>query len=79
MKLYNYYTRITFLRGPSEAVQLKGREKFRIETFHPIINTLEACLKEQLESYQEINRRFSFVSELKTIHPEHLRTKCREF
>lgn len=72
-------TRITFLEGPSETVQLNGKEKFRIETFLPIIDTLDAHLKQRSESYKEVNKRFSFLSQLKTIDSDQLTNKCKEF
>lgn len=72
-------TRITFLEGPSETVHLNGKEKFRIETFLPIIDTLDAHLKQRSESYKEVNKRFSFLSQLKTIDSDQLTNKCKEF
>ncbi|XP_025194272.1 uncharacterized protein LOC112593901 [Melanaphis sacchari] len=48
-------TRITFLEEPSETVQLNGKEKFYVETFFPIIDTLYRHLKQRSESYKDIN------------------------
>lgn len=38
-------TRITFLEKQSETVQLDGKEKLYVETFHPITDTLNTHLK----------------------------------
>uniref|UniRef100_A0A2S2PML1 Uncharacterized protein n=1 Tax=Schizaphis graminum TaxID=13262 RepID=A0A2S2PML1_SCHGA len=43
-------TRITFLEKPSETVQLDGKEKFYVETFLPIIDTLNTHLMQRSES-----------------------------
>ncbi|XP_022160822.1 uncharacterized protein LOC111026937 [Myzus persicae] len=71
-------TRITFLENPSETVQLSGKEKFYVETFLPIIDTLNTHLMQRSESYKEINERFSFFTQLRTIEPNHLKKKCKE-
>jgi len=70
-------TRITFLENPSETVQLSGKEKFYVETFLPIIDTLNTHLMQRSESYKEINERFSFFTQLRTIEPNHLKKKMQ--
>lgn len=72
-------TRITFLENPSETVQLAGKEKFYIETFLPIIDTLNTHLKQRSESYKEINERFSFFTQLQTIEPDHLKKNAKNW
>lgn len=57
-------TSITFLVGPTETVQLKGKEKYRIQTFLLIIDTLNAHLKQLFELYKEGNKSSSFLSQL---------------
>jgi hypothetical protein len=43
-----------------------------------IIDTLNTHLKQRSESYKEINERFSFLIQLQTIKPDHLKKKCKE-
>lgn len=46
---------------------INGKEKFRVDTFFPIIETLYAHLKKHSVAYQEIDKHFSFLFELITI------------
>ncbi|CAB3240979.1 unnamed protein product [Arctia plantaginis] len=70
-------TRVTFFEGSSETVLLHGKEKFRIDTFIPIIDTLYGHLKNRLVAYQEIHDRFSFLSQLTTIDSDELTKKMQ--
>jgi hypothetical protein len=57
---------------------LDGKEKCYVETFLPIIDTLNTHLNQRSESYIEINERFSFLTQLQKIEPDHLKKKCKE-
>ncbi|KAL4131799.1 hypothetical protein QTP88_009055 [Uroleucon formosanum] len=70
-------TSITFLEKPSETVQLNGKEKMYVETFLPIIDTLNTHLMQRSESYKEINERFSFFTQLQIIEADHLKKMQR--
>lgn len=72
-------TRITFFEGSSETIHLRGKEKFRVDTFIPIIDTLNTHLKKRSAAYQEIDNRFSFLCQLTTIECNELTEKCKEF
>lgn len=53
-------TQITFSERSQKTVQLNGKEKFRQETFIPIIDLLYAHLKNRSVAYQEIVKRLSY-------------------
>jgi hypothetical protein len=59
-------------------VLLDGKEKFYVEMFLPIIDTLNTHLKQRSESNKKINERFSFLTQLQTIEPDRLKKKCKE-
>lgn len=63
-------SRIAFFDGSAETVHLSGKEKFKIETFLPMIDTLLVQLKQRSDLYNEINQRFGFLSRLNTIKPD---------
>ena len=70
--------RLTRYDGPSSAeeVLLSKREKFKVETFLPILDTLIFELTKRAEAYSQIGNLFSFFSELKTIASDALKKKC---
>lgn len=72
-------SRLAFFDGPASSVQLSGREKFKVEIFLPIIDTLNVHLKQRSTSYKEIHQRFGLFSCLRTISLEELRKSCNEF
>lgn len=72
-------SRIRFFDGPATPVNLSGSEKFKIETFFPIIDTLATNLKQRSKSYKEIYERFGFLFELQTIELSVLNNKCKHF
>lgn len=73
-------SRQTFFDGSApSSVQLNGREKFKIETFLPIIDTLSVHLKQRLSSYKDIIKRFDLFFRLKTLISKELRQSCTEF
>ncbi|KAG6456299.1 hypothetical protein O3G_MSEX009659 [Manduca sexta] len=72
-------SRQTFFNGSAQSVQLNGKERFKVETFIPIIDTLGVHLKRRLSSYKNISQRFGLFFHLKTLNSEELRQSCREF
>ena len=72
-------SRITSFDGPTENVSLTGKEKFKVETYLPIIDMLITQLKKRSASYNEINQRFGFFSRLKIINSPELQISCKEF
>ena len=65
-------SRQTFFDGSAPSVQLIGKEKFKIETFLPIIDTLTLHLKQRLSSYKDINDRFDLFFYLRNLTSEEL-------
>jgi len=62
-------TRITSLEGDAEETIFNDcSEKFRIETFLPIIDALSAGLEHRSGAYEAINQRFSFIEDLPGIY-----------
>lgn len=53
-------SRQTFFDGSGPSVILTGKERFKIETFLPIVDTLSVHLKQRLGSYTKIGQRFDF-------------------
>lgn len=62
--------------GSGEELLLNKSEKFKVETFLPILDTLIVELTRRAEAYSQIGNLFSFLSELKTITSDALKTKC---
>lgn len=50
--------------GNAEEVDLNPRDKFRIETFNVIIDTLNAQMQRRGEVYYEVSQKFSFLADL---------------
>lgn len=65
--------------GSAPSVQLNGKERFNVETFLPIIDTLSVHLKQRLSSYETVSQRFSLFYHLKTLNSEEIRQGCKEF
>jgi hypothetical protein len=45
------------------------RDRFRIESFLVIIDQLKAALKQRLDAYNEIDKKFGFLSKIATMSP----------
>ena len=71
-------TSITFLKG-RQKIYSCDKEKFKLNTFIPIIDTLYAHLKNRSTAYQEIEKKFSFLFQLISIGPDQMTKKCKEF
>ncbi|GBP34152.1 Zinc finger MYM-type protein 1 [Eumeta japonica] len=50
--------------GNAEELDLNPRDKFRIETFHVIIDTLNAQMQRRGDVYHEVLQKFSFLADL---------------
>ena len=50
--------------GDSEEVELRGREKFKIETYLPILDKLCAELSRRMDAYNKVNFIFGFLVQL---------------
>ncbi|XP_070527386.1 52 kDa repressor of the inhibitor of the protein kinase-like [Cardiocondyla obscurior] len=72
-------SRIAFYDGSAETVQMTGKEKFKTETFLPMIDTLITHLKQRSDSCIKFNQLFGFLSCLKTIKLVELKNSCKEF
>ena len=57
-------------------VLLSKSERFKEETFLPVLDTLISELTKCAEVYSEIRNLFSFFSKLKTIGSDELNKKC---
>ncbi|CAH0563071.1 unnamed protein product [Brassicogethes aeneus] len=53
--------------GKASAVQLSPKEKFRTESFLPVIDRLIVSLRERMSAYQVANERFGFFAEISTM------------
>lgn len=72
-------SRQSFFDGTGSSVRLYGKDKFKVETFFPIIDALSVHLKQRLSVYKDINQRFGLFFNLKTLNSEALRQCCKEF
>lgn len=70
-------TRTTFWKDHPRLCSMNGKGKLLVETFFPIIVTLNTHLYQRSESYNEIDERFSFIFQLQTIEPDHLKKMQR--
>ena len=65
------------ISSSADKVLLSKSEKFKVETFLPILDTLIFELTKRAEAYSQIGNLFSFFSELKTIASDALQKKCK--
>lgn len=63
-------SRQSFFDGTRSSVQLYGKDKFKVETFLPIVDTLSVHLKQWLSVYEDNNQRFGLFFYLKTLSSE---------
>lgn len=62
--------------GPGEEIVLEGRQKFKIDTFLYIIDTLVSNLNIRLKAYENINNNFGFLIELNSMTSNDIEEKC---
>ena len=64
--------------GSAEQILLHESEKFNVETYLPILDSLNSHLTKRAEVYESIGNLFSFFSQLKTIDCNELRQRCEK-
>ena len=69
-------TRITDNEGNAEDTILEGRNKFRIEVYIPILDSLAAGLQQRSVAYDNINSRFSFIEKLPDLTVSQIKEHC---
>lgn len=63
----------------NKSTSFSGSEKFKIETYFPIIDTLITQLKIRGKSYKSINKLFGFFSNLKNLETKEVQVHCKTF
>jgi len=63
----------------NKSTSFSGSEKFKIETYFPIIDTLITQLKIRAKSYNTINKLFGFFSNLKNLETKEVQVHCKTF
>lgn len=70
---------LTFFDGNAPSVDLSGKEKFKIETYYPIIDRLTTELDDRYKKYTILNERFGFFFDLRNIESSKLQKSCENF
>ena len=70
---------VDYLHLMDQEVNLRGEEKFRIETYLRIIDSLTAQLKQRSSPYKDIFGLFGFLTTLKTTTAEGIQISCENF
>lgn len=65
--------------GPAEEAILSGREKLKIETYLPVLDVLHSELTRRLESYQEVNSLFGFLTDFLIKTDDQIKEACTKF
>ncbi|CAI6353892.1 unnamed protein product [Macrosiphum euphorbiae] len=55
-----------------EETTFSGQEKFRVETFIVIMDKLDICLLKRLEQYNDLDRKFGFLTYFKSMTEEEI-------
>lgn len=63
----------------NKSTSFSGSEKFKIETYFPIIDTLITQLKIRGKSYNSINKLFGLFSNLKNLETKEVQVHCKTF
>ena len=64
--------------GHAEEVQLSPSEKYRTETFLPVIDQFIASLDQRLQAYKQISSQFNFFSHLKELSSDELQAAAEQ-
>jgi len=64
--------------GHTEEVQLSPSEKYRTETFLPIIDQFIASLDQRIQAYKDISSKFSFFRHLKELSSDELKATAEQ-
>lgn len=70
--------RLKRFEGGSEEVILSGSNKFKLETFLPIIDSLFTNVSDRCKKYQKIGCLFSFLGNLSDLDKSEMETKCKK-
>ncbi|XP_055908461.1 zinc finger MYM-type protein 1-like [Eupeodes corollae] len=65
--------------GSGEEVLLNGKQKFKIETYLPILDMLYGELSRRLKAYEEINSLFGFLTDFMTKTNQEIKDACIKF
>ncbi|XP_055910467.1 zinc finger MYM-type protein 1-like [Eupeodes corollae] len=65
--------------GSGEEVLLNGKQKFKIETYLPILDMLYGELSRRLKAYEEINSLFGFLTDFMTKTNQEIKDACMKF
>ena len=60
-------SRLSFFEGKSKDIIHRGADKFRIETFIPIIDAIITELNKREQAYHDIDNKFSYFAQLQTL------------
>lgn len=73
-------SRITYFdKTQTPETVLTGKDKLKIETFLPIIDTLVTNLKERSSKYETVAKRFGFLEDLVVLNESDLKVSCNAF
>ena len=59
--------------GQATDTVLRGKDKFRIETFILIVNQLESSLRRRIDAYREVHEVFKVVTDFNDIDADQIR------
>ena len=65
--------------GDAEDAALRGSQKFKVETYLPIIDKLCSALSHRVEAYKNIHILFSFLAEFRTMNDDDISKSAAEF
>lgn len=68
--------KITFTEGNAPEEQLEGRNKFKIDVFLPIIDSLILNLKIRLTAYEKIYEKFGFLEKIYVLEDSEIEENC---
>ena len=70
-------SRVTKNEGNAEDTIPKGSNKFRVEVFIPILDSLSTCLQQRFIAYETINNRFAFIEKLPDLTTAQIKEHCK--
>ena len=69
---------ITHFEGAAPDTVLTGREKFRLDTYVPVVDSLCQALSGRLSAYETIHGLFSFLMELPALDAVSIESSCKK-
>jgi hypothetical protein len=70
-------SRLRYLEGGSSKTPLSGQEKFRTQTFIPVIDAITLEISNREKAYQFIDSKFSYFSQLHCLSNEEICSYCK--